>query len=191
MASGSNRVRQSLRVLFINLSRRTHLSSRLIYRKPKWGFQMNWRSVFMLLILPLAPEVCFAWGSEGHQIVGEIATGYLTDHSKQVIAALLENDLDSHSQPSGRKTLAEVSTWADEIRATPIGRRTAPWHYDNAPVCGQPHDVCPNGNCASVQLARGADHFVGRTGPENGPSSCFSGQVGNAYSDCWAGRRPV
>lgn len=57
---------------------------------------MNWRNVFMLLILPLAPEVCFAWGSEGHQIVAKIATAYLSERSKEQIAALLADDLDLH-----------------------------------------------------------------------------------------------
>ncbi len=147
--------------------------------------------IILWFYLAIIPSICVGWGSAGHRLVGEIVTTYLTVHSKQQIAARLENDLDSHSQPSGRKTLADISTWADEIRATPLGRRTAPWHYDNVPLCGQPHNACPDGNCASVQLERKADHLevMGRTGPENGPSSCFSGQGGNGYSDCWAGRR--
>ena len=90
------------------------------YIKPLW------------LVLAIFPSICMGWGSEGHHIVGVIATAYLTAHSKQEIVSLLENDLDAKGQPSGRKTLAEVSTWADEIRGS--ARRTAPWHYDNVPI---------------------------------------------------------
>ena len=112
------------------------------------------RSVAYAVLLLLVPSVCLAWGTEGHQIVGKIATEYLTDNSKREIAALLADDQDAAGKQSGRTTLADVSTWADEIRSTPAGRRTASWHYDNVPLCGDGGEICPGGNCASVQLER-------------------------------------
>ena len=116
------------------------------------------------LVLAIFPSICMGWGIEGHQLVGKIATAYLTNHSTQEIAALLENDLDAKGQPSGRKTLAEVSTWADEIRGS--ARRTAPWHYDNVPVCpSDKTETCTNGNCASAQLERHLKILADKTQP--------------------------
>lgn len=99
---------------------------------------------------------CLAWGTEGHQIVGKIATQYLTESTKREVTALLADDLNVSGARSGRTTLAEVGSWADEFRNTGAGRRTAPWHYDNVPLCGDTsaEKICPDGNCASAQLER-------------------------------------
>ena len=70
----------------------------------------------------VVPSICYAWGTEGHQIVGRIATEYLTDTAKREIAVLLENDLDASGAPSGRTTLAEIGSWPDEIRANNVIR---------------------------------------------------------------------
>lgn len=112
--------------------------------------------VCVALICIGLPSICMAWGTQGHQIVGKIANAYLSETAKREIALLLANDLDISGAPSGRMSLAEVGTWADEFRSTPGGRRTAPWHFDNVPLCGaaSPAQVCPNGNCASTQLER-------------------------------------
>ncbi len=37
---------------------------------------------------------CLAWGTEGHQIVGKIATQYLTESTKREVTALLADDLN-------------------------------------------------------------------------------------------------
>ena len=116
------------------------------------------------LVLAIFPSLCIGWGAEGHQVIGRIAEELLTDQSRQEIATLLENDLDAKGQPSGRKTLAEVSTWADEIRGS--ARRTAPWHYDNVPLCpSDKTETCPDGNCASAQLGRHLKILANKTQP--------------------------
>lgn len=114
-----------------------------------------WRLAYAALLTSL-PSHCLAWGTEGHQIVGKIAAEYLTDTTKSKIAVLLVGDLDATGNPSGRTTLAQVGNWADEFRSTPAGRRTAPWHFDNVPLCGAAEygKVCLDGNCASAQLER-------------------------------------
>ncbi|MCH7720982.1 MAG: hypothetical protein IH988_08345 [Planctomycetes bacterium] len=38
--------------------------------------------------LLLAPSVCLAWGYEGHRIVGEIASHYLTPEAKAAVRLL-------------------------------------------------------------------------------------------------------
>ncbi|MXX04684.1 MAG: S1/P1 nuclease [Gemmatimonadetes bacterium] len=63
-----------------------------------------------------------AWGPNGHRIVGRIAENHLTDAAREGISELI-----------GRASLAQVSTWADEIKSDPAWRHASPWHYVNAP----------------------------------------------------------
>jgi hypothetical protein len=49
-----------------------------------------------------------AWGSEGHRIVAEIAEQYLEPATARQVRELLPTE--------SATTLAQVSTWADEIR---------------------------------------------------------------------------
>lgn len=75
-------------------------------------------SIFLLGVsLPAA-----AWGPNGHRIVGQIAENHLTDAARKGISELI-----------GRASLAQVSTWADEIKSDPAWRHASPWHYVNAP----------------------------------------------------------
>jgi len=123
-------------------------------------------SKLLWLVLAIFPSLCLGWGIDGHQVVGKIATEFLTDRSRQEIAILLESDLDAKGRPSGRKTLSKVSTWADEIRSASAGRRTASWHYDNVPICYSDKAVtCPEGNCASAQLERHLKILADKTQP--------------------------
>ncbi len=66
----------------------------------------------------LIRSVCFAWGRDGHRITGFIAAKYLTPQAAAAVKDLL-----------GEQTLADVSTWPDEIRRE--RKHTAPWHYAN------------------------------------------------------------
>src|SRR5580698_1191372 len=65
--------------------------------------------------------VCIAvglisWGRTGHNVIGRIAAGHLTDKAKAGVAALL-----------GNEGLADVASWADDNR----DRTTASWHFIN------------------------------------------------------------
>lgn len=60
------------------------------------------------------------WGANGHRITGEIAERHLTDAARAALDALI-----------GDTSLAQVSTWADEIRSNPAWDYAAPWHYIN------------------------------------------------------------
>jgi hypothetical protein len=98
-----------------------------------------------------------AWGPAGHQLIADIASARLAHHAKQEVARLLQDDLDANGQLSGRKTLASISTWADDYRRVPAGQSTGPWHYDNREVCesAESHvERCPDGACASRALER-------------------------------------
>ncbi|MGQ4275552.1 S1/P1 nuclease [Pseudidiomarina sp. E22-M8] len=62
-----------------------------------------------------------AWGKTGHRITGKIAESYLTDEARAAIQSLL-----------GPESLAEASTYADEMRSNPnvFWQETAgPFHY--------------------------------------------------------------
>jgi len=64
-----------------------------------------------------------AWGQNGHRIIGKVAEQHLTATTKQAIMPLLENE-----------SLAQVSTWADEMRSNPAHfwqKKSSRWHYIN------------------------------------------------------------
>ncbi|WP_462159849.1 S1/P1 nuclease [Pseudoalteromonas sp. GB56] len=65
----------------------------------------------------------FAWGANGHRIIGEIAQQNLSAEAKARVLAIL-----------GNHSLAQVSTWADEMRSAPDEfwqRQSSRWHYIN------------------------------------------------------------
>lgn len=64
----------------------------------------------------------FAWGRNGHRIVGEIAQRNLNLNAKKAVEELL-----------GKEDLARVSTWADEIKSDSKYNFISPWHYVNFP----------------------------------------------------------
>jgi hypothetical protein len=109
----------------------------------------------LLALLAPAPAA-IAWGPEGHRMVGEIAARSLNARANAEVLELLRNDRLADGQPSGRRTLADVANWADEIKDTDWGKRRGSWHYDDVPLCGPAGTsaYCRNGRCASAQIAR-------------------------------------
>jgi len=63
------------------------------------------------------------WGATGHRAIGEIADNYLNCKAKRNIKKLLK-----------RKSLAFVSTFADEIKSDSRYREFYTWHYINMPL---------------------------------------------------------
>jgi hypothetical protein len=112
-----------------------------------------WRVLPALFALS-APA--FAWGPEGHRVVGDIASRYLTAKAQGQVSELLENDRLAGGEPSGRRTLGEIANWADEIKDFEWGKRRGSWHYDDISLCGTAEYAryCRGGRCASAQLAR-------------------------------------
>ena len=97
-----------------------------------------------------------AWSARGHAMVGDIATQFLTPAATLAVAELLRDDLSADGKPSGRATLAAVSSWPDELRATPEQRATGVYHYDDIPICGVPDYkvYCPDGKCGTAWFAK-------------------------------------
>ena len=89
-------------------------------------------------------------------MVGDIAARYLTPKTRAQVSELLKNDRLADGEPSGRRTLGDVASWADEIKDFEWGRRRGSWHYDDIALCGSADYAryCRSGRCASAQLAR-------------------------------------
>ena len=95
----------------------------------------------------IAPAPCLAWGVEGHQIVAHIAARELTSGARAQVQDLLGGDPEA--------AMAQVSTWADEIRRS--RSNTAPWHFVDIPIGSAGYDPgrdCRNGNCIVEQIER-------------------------------------
>jgi hypothetical protein len=74
------------------------------------------------IFLATAAVLLLSWGRVGHQAVGYIAEAHLTPKTAQAIKELL-----------GNETLADVSTYADELRPDSFFQYTFPWHYIDVP----------------------------------------------------------
>ncbi len=64
-----------------------------------------------------------SWGVTGHHAIGKIAENHLTASAKSAVHELL-----------GSETLADVASWADEVRNEPEYKSTGSWHYINLPL---------------------------------------------------------
>ena len=83
------------------------------------------RAAIAAIFLFLVPSQAFAWGQTGHRVTGAIAQDYLSPRAARAVRAII-----------GTETLAEASTWADEMRSDPgpFWQRTAgPFHYVTVP----------------------------------------------------------
>lgn len=111
--------------------------------------------VAAFVVLAAGPGAAHAWSARAHMMVGDIATRLLTPAATVAVSELLRDDLNADGKPSGRSTLGQVSTWADELRAQPGERDTGAYHFDDVPVCGAPDKTkyCPDGRCGTAWFA--------------------------------------
>jgi hypothetical protein len=116
----------------------------------------------------------FAWGSDGHSIVAEIAQRRLLPEVRLEVERLLGPGV----------SLASISSWADDY--IPEHPETARWHYINFPVKDDKYDratacaqqpagdcivlalernratlTCPSGDVARRDALKFAAHFIG------------------------------
>ena len=110
------------------------------------------RTVSFLLsaIIFLAPAVsALAWGDDGHQTVGKIASLRIKPRTAQKIAQILKPG----------ETLANIATWADSVKYR-VGKtdpdadtnaflqdvahneKNAEWHYDDLPLNCRNYQTC-------------------------------------------------
>ncbi|MEX0720449.1 MAG: S1/P1 nuclease [Balneolaceae bacterium] len=72
--------------------------------------------------LTSVPNNTLRWGQIGHRTTGEIAEHYLNQNAAEEVTRIL-----------GNQSLAEVSTWMDEVRSDDHYDFMAPWHYVTIP----------------------------------------------------------
>lgn len=97
-------------------------------------------------LLMAAAGQAWAWGAQGHRIAGHIAYAELTPAAKAAVEKIL-----------GEASLASASTWMDDVRDQPIGKKMMAWHFDDLSVCQAQEAPCENGNCAHAQIAQALD----------------------------------
>ena len=110
---------------------------------------MRLRSICFLLLFSL-PMPAAAWGPAGHRIVATLAEAELRPVAKAEVRKL-----------TGGHSLADIATWADDLRDDPsrhaLARSTAPLHYVNFadPQCR--YDAareCRQGRCVVAAIER-------------------------------------
>jgi len=70
------------------------------------------------------------WGSEGHEIVANIAYQHLSSKAQSIIQDILQlNDNDDNDNKNSQSPLAKIANWADEIRSHEEYKWTARMHY--------------------------------------------------------------
>lgn len=75
------------------------------------------------LLIAIVAIALVSWGVTGHKAIGKIAEKHLTAEAHKAVQELL-----------GTETLADVATWADEVRGEPAYKQTASWHFLNLPL---------------------------------------------------------
>jgi len=99
----------------------------------------------LLVVLGALTAQAFAWGTQGHQVVAELAFNALTPKARFEVTQLLV------LEPG--ETLASISIWADEHKSP----ATSAWHYVNFPRATCQFETerdCPDGQCVVAALER-------------------------------------
>jgi nuclease S1 len=110
------------------------------------------------LVFLSGPSVTLAWGCKGHQTVALLAEKHLTPEVKQFVQKLLAESpvdpkLNRYCGGANRDPMADVSTWADDVRGE---RKNGPWHYIDIPRGSQrgPLDpFCGQEGCVTRAIA--------------------------------------
>jgi hypothetical protein len=112
------------------------------------------------LILCLTVSGALAWGAAGHSIVAELAERRLSPCAASQIVSLLD----------GRKSLASLSSWADEVQAPRPTTRN--WHFVNIPFDADGYDASrdcserPGGDCIVRAIDRVRSTLSDRSKPK-------------------------
>jgi hypothetical protein len=87
----------------------------------------------------------YAWDSNGHKLIAEIAYENLTPNAKEAALQLLQTPGPWYPHPL---SFSNSAAWADWIR--PNTSQYDTWHYINLPYCGS--DICLNQITASPNI---------------------------------------
>jgi hypothetical protein len=98
------------------------------------------RILLVLVLCAADPASALAWGRAGHAIIAEIAERHLSPEARRQVDRLLATE--------GAKSMAEVSLWADLIKALRIPGQ--PSHVVRMPLDHIGYDaakICKTGRC--------------------------------------------
>ena len=111
------------------------------------------RAVVLAAALLLAAPA-FAWGPEGHGVIGIIAVERMDPEPRDALRELL-GGLDGD-------TVAQACNWPDSIRENPVWVNADPLHYVNLPAGEDRYDRdrdCPDGRCNPEAVLRFAEQL--------------------------------
>ncbi len=95
------------------------------------------KKLSFVLLMMFGFHLVMAWGITGHRTVGHIAENHLSRKATKKLSKILDG-----------ASLAEVSTWMDEIKSDPAYDHTHDWHWVSIPD-GNTYDETtknPNGD---------------------------------------------
>lgn len=104
---------------------------------------MRWSKTLIAIWISLTiaySDHAYAWNSQGHRVVAEIAEHSLNERARQQVRELLNSE--------GKIALQDVATWADEMRD--LERPRQPSHSIRLPLSDEPYSQerdCRNKNC--------------------------------------------
>jgi hypothetical protein len=105
-------------------------------------------AVAILVLTVGLPSPAWAWGRQGHRIVGQIAEARLTPEARAAVEQLLGEG--KHLSDD------DVANWADQIRNE--FPETGPWHYVDIPIDGDgkydPARDCKYSDCVIDRIER-------------------------------------
>ena len=84
-----------------------------------WCCGRAWVRGMLLLVLCALGSQAFAWGSQGHQVIANVAWQALTPKSRDEVSRLLA------LEPG--QTLESIATWADQHRSPATRTRLRRW----------------------------------------------------------------
>lgn len=99
----------------------------------------------------------FAYGQFAHGEIGRIALANVRPATRAAVSALLARSALLATPDCPARTIEQASVWPDCVRGKgPRFSYTAPWHYQNADICGEfdLKSACRDGNCVSAQVDR-------------------------------------
>jgi hypothetical protein len=102
--------------------------------------------ISFLLLIPFLIGQAWAWGQTGHRVVGLVAEQHLTHKARKKVARVLQHN-----------SLAEVSTWMDEIKSDAAFNHTHDWHWVTIPD-GMKYEMVPKN--PKGDLVMKLDEFV-------------------------------
>jgi len=128
-------------------------------------FSIRRLAAALLTALAVTPTA-YAWGPLGHSVVAELAQRHLSPAAEAEVERLLA--------PEHTRSLADIASWADEIRNDPkqqaLWKETRPLHYIDFrdPSCTYvPPRDCKGGKCVVAAIP----HYVAILGDRSQPDA--------------------